>query len=60
MNAAAPKDIPRDIEHTALKKMTVGRWLPTGTLIPGETPSPSRGCSGRGWINFQNGRNGAS
>ena len=41
-----PKDIPHNIERTALQKMTGGRWLPTAILQPASTLT-IEGCSTR-------------
>jgi len=53
-----PKNIPHNIERTALqKKMAVGRWLSTGHLYPASTAS-IEGMFSKGWIDIQMAENG--
>jgi hypothetical protein len=52
-----PKDIPHNIERTALQKMTAGHWLPTADLYPASTVT-IEGMLSKGWIDIQMADNG--
>ena len=51
------KDIPHNIERTALQKMTAERWLPTEDLYPASTVT-IEGMLSKGWIDIQMAENG--
>ena len=52
-----PKDIPHNIERTALEKMTEGCWLATADLYPSSTVT-IEGMFNKGWIDIQMAENG--
>ena len=52
-----PKDIPHNIERTALQKMIARHWLPTVDLHPASTVTIV-GMLNKGWIDIQMADNG--